>query len=107
VFGFDLRQLQTSKHRKSRGEFRCLAWDTGKVCWSTDRIGHASVLAADGKLFLLNDSGELILARADPAEYRELARTQLFADETCWTPPTLDDGRLFVRSPSRGVCVYV
>src|SRR5262249_48492811 len=107
VYGFDLKQLQASKHRASRGAFKCLDWATGKVGWSTDRVGHAAVLVADGKLFLVNDTGSLILARADPAGYREGGRTQLFEDETCWTPPTLSDGRLFVRGESQAACVYV
>jgi outer membrane protein assembly factor BamB len=107
VYGFDLKQLQASKHRPSRGAFKCLDWSTGKVCWSTDRVGHAAVLVADGKLFLVNDTGSLVLARADPAEYREEGRTQLFEDETCWAPPTLSDGRLFVRGESQAVGVFV
>lgn len=107
VYGFDLREAQSSKHRPSRGTFRCLDWTTGNVRWATDRVGHAAVLAADGKLFLLNDSGTLILARAEASAYHELARTQLFADEICWTPPTLWRDRLLVRSPSRGICLYV
>ena len=107
IYGFDLHQLQASKHRASRGSFKCLEWSTGKVCWSTDQVGQAAVLVADGKLLLVNDTGSLILARADAMAYQELARTQLFEDETCWTPPTLWHGRLFVRSPSRAVCVYV
>jgi len=107
VYGFDLRQLQASKHRPSRGVFRCLDWSSGKVNWSSDEVGQAAVLAADGKLLLLNDTGSLILARADPAGYHELGRVQLFEDDTCWTPPALWQGRLFVRSPSHAVCLYV
>ena len=107
VYGFDLKAMQASSHRPSRGTFRCLDWSTGDTRWSTDRVGHAVVLAADSKLFLLNDSGSLILARADPTDYAELGRVQLFEDEVCWTPPTLWQGRLFVRSPSRAICVYV
>jgi outer membrane protein assembly factor BamB len=107
IFGFDLKQLQSSAHRPSRGTFRCLDWPTGKVRWSTDRLGQASVLAADGKLYLLNDAGELILARADGTAYHELGRIPLFADELCWTPPSLSAGRLLVRSPSRAICLYV
>jgi hypothetical protein len=38
-------------------------------------IGQATVLAADGKLVLFNDTGELILARTNPERYEELART--------------------------------
>src|SRR5262249_7328518 len=107
VYGFDLRQQQASKHRPSRGTFRCLEWATGKTRWSTDQVGQAAVLAADGKLLLLGDTGTLILARADPAGYQALARTSLFEDELCWTPPTLWRGRLFARSPSQAVCLYV
>lgn len=107
VYGFDLKQLQASVHRPSRGEFRCLDWATGAVRWSTDRVGHSTVLAADGKLFLFSDSGTLVLARADAAAYEELGRVTLFEDEVCWTPPALSRGRLYVRSPSRLVCLGV
>ena len=107
IFGFDIKQLQSSAHRPSRGAFRCLDWAKGKVCWSTERVGQASVLAADNKLFLFNDSGDLILARADWSAFQELARVSLFTDEICWTPPSLSEGRLLVRSPSRLVCLFV
>src|SRR5262249_23936372 len=70
-------------------------------------VGQASVLAADGKLMLMSDTGALILARADPRAYQELARTQLFDGEICWTQPTLWQGRLFMRSPSQAVCVFL
>ena len=52
IYGFDLRQLQASKHRPSRGTFKCLEWATGKVCWSTEEVGHASVLVAGDKSYL-------------------------------------------------------
>ena len=107
LYGFDLKQLQASPHRPSRGSFKCVDWSTGKVRWATEEVGHAAPLIADDKLLLLTDTGELILARADPTAYHELARTQLFADEICWTPPMLWQGRLFVRSPSPAVCIDV
>jgi outer membrane protein assembly factor BamB len=105
VFGFDLTQLQASRHRASHGLFKCVNWSSGKLQWETEEVGHAAPLVADGKLILLTDTGTLILARADPTAYRELARTQLFEDEICWTPPLLMHGRLFVRSPSRAICI--
>src|SRR5581483_540479 len=105
--GFDLKQLQSSRHRPSRGTFKCLDWSTGRACWSADCVGHAAVLAADGKLFLLDDTGNLIVARAGPAAYQELCHVPLFDEETCWTPPMLSQGRLFVRSPSRAVGLFV
>jgi outer membrane protein assembly factor BamB len=107
IYGFDLKQAQASKHRPARGVFKCLEWSTGKVCWGTEQVGQASPLIADGKLFLMCDSGSLIMGKADPAAYHELARVQLFDDEICWTPPTLWQGRLFVRNPSQAICLYV
>ena len=77
------------------------------MCWSTEQVGQASALIADGKLFLMCDSGSLIMAKADPAAFHELARVQLFDDEICWTPPTIWQGRLFVRNPSQAICLYV
>jgi outer membrane protein assembly factor BamB len=107
VYGFDLRDVQAKAQRPSRGEFRCLDWKTGKVCWSTDRTGHVSLLAADGKLFLFSDRGEAILARATHERYEELGRVPVFGGAICWTPPALHAGRLYLRSPTRAACLYV
>lgn len=107
LYGFDLKQFQASPHRTSRGSFKCIDWATGKLRWSTPDVGHGSVIVADGKLLMLNDTCTLIFANADAAAYRELGRTQLFTDEICWTPPTLWRGKLFVRSPSKAICLYV
>src|SRR5258708_38728209 len=59
LYGFDLRDVQAKAHRPSRGKFRCLDLATGAGRWETDETGHANVLAADGKLSLFNDKGEL------------------------------------------------
>jgi outer membrane protein assembly factor BamB len=107
VYGFDLHQLQASAHRASRGLFKCLDFVTGAVRWETDRVGQATVLVADGKLILLNDTGTLILARANASTYEELARARVLDGGICWTPPTLSNGRLFVRNHVRAVCLFL
>lgn len=133
VYGFDLREFQSKAHRPSRGTFRCLEFLSGRECWSngdpSERrdlpqqdeaeskagsdpdqnrvIGHASVIAVDGKLILFNDSGELILAQADPASYQELARATILRGEVCWTSPTLHRGRVYLRNHAQAVCLYV
>lgn len=107
VYGFDLRDIQTKARRPSRGTFRAMDFRTGKVRWSSDRPGHASLLVADGKLVMLNDRGEVILARATPERYEELARADVFGGEICWTAPALSRGRLYVRSPTRAACLYL
>lgn len=105
IFGFDMRDPQSKAHRPSRGEFRCLDWNTGEVQWSDATIGHATVLAADGKLILFNDRGELILAHADASACREIGRAAVFRDEVCWTAPALSNGLLYLRTQSHAACI--
>lgn len=124
LYGFDLAEAQSKAHRPSRGVFRCIDFLSGEPTWangdsktrpSTDydanasaqTIGHANVITADGKLILFNDLGDLILARADPTQYVELARCPLLKGEICWTTPALDRGRIFVRNHQRAICVYI
>ncbi|HUU42567.1 MAG TPA: PQQ-binding-like beta-propeller repeat protein [Planctomycetota bacterium] len=106
VYGFDLHDMQP-RGAKAAGEFRCIDLATGRLRWSTDRTRHTSVIAADGKLILLNDVGELILARATPGQYDELARAQVLPGGVCWTQPTLSCGRLFARNQHEAVCVWL
>ncbi|MBC8117704.1 MAG: PQQ-like beta-propeller repeat protein, partial [Candidatus Saccharimonas sp.] len=107
VYGFDLKDAQSRLNRPSRGEFRCLDFETGQIVWSTDQAGHANIIVADGKLILFNDKGELILARANPEQYEELARTTVFQDEICWSAAALCNGRLFLRTQTRAACLYL
>ena len=133
LFGFDLQEAQAKTHRTSRGIFRCVDFRSGQELWSVGNgrlqrsptkttsdsaimsgsvtkellIGHATVLVADRKLILMNDLGELILARASREKYEELSRTTLLGGEICWTQPVLSHLRLFVRNHSRAVCVYL
>ncbi len=124
LYGFDLAEAQSKAHRPSRGSFRAINFLSGDPSWSngdprirrsTDEdenrmrqiIGHASLVAADGKLILLNDLGDLILAKIDSEKYVELARTPALKEEICWTSPSLDRGRVFLRNHARVVCIYV
>jgi len=107
IYGFDLHDLQPRETRAAKGRFKCIELATGKLLWSTDRTGHANVLAADGKLILLNDLGELILARARPDRYEELCRARVLSGPVCWTAPTLHRGRLYVRNQDQAACIYL
>jgi hypothetical protein len=119
LYGFDLRDVQTKGRRPSRGSFRCIELLTGNLEWSNGNpqkrrnpsdpkvIGHTSVIFADGKLIMLNDSGDLILARATPDQYEQLGRVNVFADEICWTAPALHRGCVFLRDQKRAVCIYI
>jgi len=108
VYGFHLKELQSARpDRETTGTFACLDLGTGERRWSTEAVGHASALVADGKLILLEDRGTLVLARATPRAYEELARSPVLPRSLCWTQPALHRGRLYVRDQARVACVYL
>ncbi len=122
LYGFDIFDAQSKTHRPSRGVFRCVEFLTGEECWSigtgrprrdssepapANEIGQSGIVAADGKLVIFNELGELILARPNPNRYEELARTTVLGGELVWTPPVLHRGRVYLRNHSHAVCVYV
>jgi outer membrane protein assembly factor BamB len=105
IFGFAIAQAQASAHRTSRGKFLCVAAETGEMRWQTDRVGHASVVVADEKLVILEDTGTLVLARANGDAYEELARGRILSDQIGWAAPVVVDGVLYARQPAEMVCV--
>lgn len=124
VYGFDLAEAQSKMRRPSRGAFRCVDFSTGAIAWSngtakerrtedfgeslrSQAIGHSSVIVADGKLILLSDIGDLILAKANSDSYRELDRARLLPGKTNWSTPALHRGHLFIRNHEEAICVYL
>ena len=61
------------------------------------RTGDLGFLA-DGQLYVLSDSGELVLVAASPDSYKENGRFQAFEPSRCWTAPSLADGKLYLRN---------
>jgi outer membrane protein assembly factor BamB len=89
------------------GVFRCLDAQTGREMWS-ESLGFGSLIAADGKLILLTEQGNLQIAAATPSGYREISRARSLLSSSCWTPPVLCDARIYLRN-HRGelVCLDV
>lgn len=71
--------------------------DSGELRWSARGFGRGSLIAADGKLIVLGERGNLALVEASPVEYLELASAQVLTGRS-WTAPSLAGGRLFVRN---------
>lgn len=122
LYGFDIVDVQSKTHRPSRGTFRCIKLATGEICWengSTNpwrslseterktRIGQAGIIAADNKLIVLNELGELILLATDHEQCQELARCSILSGELTWTAPCLYDRCIYARNQSQAVCVYL
>lgn len=69
---------------------------TGRIGWQTRDFAKAQLLYADGKLIILDEDGELGIARATPERFQVLSRASLLK-RISWTPPTLVGTRLYVR----------
>ena len=88
------------------GTLKCVDVRNGETVWKSRGGGHGSLIAADGKLIVLDEKGTLELVAATPDGYRKLASKRLFDSKT-WTVPTLADGRLYVRDESRLVALAI
>src|SRR5262249_50227989 len=96
LYGFHGRQEEGT-------QFRCVDWNTGKVHWSKGGFGCGSILAADGLLLVLSETGELVRVEPTPAGYREKARAAVL-DGPVRAQPALSGGLLYARDGSKLVC---
>ena len=80
---------------------RCIEWKTGSVMWEK-KMKHATLMAADDKLFILETDGTLRIANATASSYEELSsadvleganKSRIFA-----SPPVLYRGRVYCRN---------
>jgi outer membrane protein assembly factor BamB len=78
-------------------ELRCLEAATGRIKWQHSGLGLGSLLAADGKLLIMSDKGELMVADAIPDGLRPLAQAQVLGGK-CWTVPVLAHRRIYCRN---------
>jgi outer membrane protein assembly factor BamB len=69
---------------------------TGKVLWRKRDFARASLLYADGKLVILDETGDLALATATPDGLEIHARAKVL-QELAWTVPTLVGTRMYLR----------
>ena len=72
--------------------------------WSVDRFGCASLIAVDGGLLAVTESGELVRFAASEKAFQEMSRAKVLTGITR-AAPALADGRLFVRDETKLVCV--
>ena len=85
---------------------KCIEAETGKEQWRRRGYGKGTLIFADGQLIILSDKGKLALADASPMNFSEKVSAQVLSGK-CWTPPTLANGKIFVRDMHRIVCMDV
>jgi len=83
---------------------RCIEWSVGKVRWTKEGFGCATILKADGMAIALSEDGDLVLFEPSPDSYKELARASLLT-KPCRAHIALADGRLYARDGKRLICV--
>ncbi len=88
-------------------EVACIDFETGETQWSQGGLGKGSLILSDGKLICLSDRGELVLVKADPSGYNEIARIQALGGKNLWTQPVLSGKQIYARNNSKGDLVAV
>jgi len=86
----------------------CAELLTGRIVWKERGSGKnsASVLAADGHLYIRYSDGTLALVKADPAGYEEVCHFQVpgSGDRPSWAHIVILDGRLYLREGDAILC---
>ena len=115
VYGFNGSPDDSWVKSKKGFGLVCVDPRDGTVKWAQEGIVDGGLIAADGKLIVLDRTGTLILVEASPAAYKELARVQALPEPNkegtrglhaayrkgaCFAMPVLCNGRIYVRNNS-------
>ena len=86
---------------RNSGQYFAVDAKTGKVLWLGQgrEAMNTAVVKAGELLFLLNDDGELVVAKSSPAGIEPLKRYTV-ADSATWAQPTISGDRIFVKDVS-------
>ncbi len=80
-----------------RAQLVCMELASGAVKWTFRDPRHGALTAAAGKLIVIGETGELLIAEANPHQFMPVSRAQI-AGGTYWTTPVLANGLLYLRS---------
>jgi outer membrane protein assembly factor BamB len=104
------------------GQLRCLRLSTGEQIWETQKLTKERTrfvtawLVQNGeRFFILNDRGELVIAKLTPDGYDEISRTKVIKPTTepgnrrqltyvQWSHPSYANKRMYVRNNEEIIC---
>jgi len=98
---------------------RCLDMKTGEVKWDKEFGEMGALIAAGGKLIVINRGGNLSIVDTNPEEFNEISQAQIVTMASnrgvpgrrqchCWTAPVLTNERIYARNTwGNLVCVDV
>jgi outer membrane protein assembly factor BamB len=107
--GFLYGMFGIQTYDSANAQLKCIDMRTGVVQWSTNGFGRGGTLLVDGRLLVLTERGQLVLAQPNPSAYPELARCLAIPNyhgttNKCWNTPAVSEGRVFVRSTAYAAC---
>jgi outer membrane protein assembly factor BamB len=78
---------------------------TGRMAWQHRGFGRASMVHADGKTIILDEDGDLALAKLTPDGATILSEAKKVFETTSWTVPTLVATTLYARDREKIVAL--
>jgi outer membrane protein assembly factor BamB len=92
----------------SGGQLMCCDLRDGQIVWSEPSFArYGTLMIAHGKLVVLDEQGDLVIADATPAGYHELARARVISGRS-WVMPVLANGRIYAKNNTgQMVCLDV
>ncbi len=88
----------------AKAPLKCVELATGREVWSKDGFGPGGCTLVDGHVVVLSDAGDLVLVKATPTAYTEVARSHVLAGK-CWNSVAISNGHVYARSTKEGVCL--
>jgi len=79
------------------GNLVCLDPATGERRWEEKSVKGGGLIAVDGKLVVISEKGDLVVAEANGDKFVQLLRQPVFNQRT-WAQPVLANGRLYLRT---------
>src|SRR5688572_24882962 len=77
---------------RSPTSLRCLDWRTGKIRWTEPKLEFNGLIAVGGKLLVLTEMGDLVLAEASADDYKELGLAHII-EGRAFTAPVFANGK--------------
>jgi outer membrane protein assembly factor BamB len=82
----------------------------GKIMWSStsaNKFGLGPYMIINGLIYVMNDSGQLTLAKATEGNFLQLASSKVLEGPDSWGPMATVSGRLIVRDMNRMICLDI
>lgn len=79
-------------------KWQCLDFKTGKIIYTSDKRGKGNIISADGMLYCYEESGQVLLLKADPTAYSQVSSFKVtLGTDQHWAHLVIKNGRLYVR----------